>query len=158
MGKRLIFLGVRMVVLAELSPAMCVFMSHFIICMASPGMGFRGWWFCNLYNPWSVCLCCPLLELWQFPFLLPLPPEGAVIYGQRLTSFAEASNSCANRSIKMENRDEELGKKENVLQMTHSYSCETQEQQNFCSGRDQCQIPRSACCSNTLEEKDNSVK
>ena len=31
------------------------------------------------------------------------------MYGQRLTSFAEASNFYANRSIKMENGDEEMG-------------------------------------------------
>lgn len=111
MGKLLIFLGIRMIVLAKWSPALCVFMSHFIICIASPGMGFRGWWFCNLYKPSSVCLCCPALYLWQLPFLIPFPPEGAVIYGQRLTSFAEVSNFYANRSIKMENGDEEMGNK-----------------------------------------------
>lgn len=100
-----------MIVLARLSPVLCVFMSHFIICIASPGEGFRGWWFCNLYSPCSLCLCCSLLELWLFPFLWPLPPEGAVIYGQRLTSFAEISSSYANRSIKMESRDEKMGNK-----------------------------------------------
>lgn len=111
MGKLLIFLGIWMIVLAKLSPALCVFMSHFIICMASPGVGFRGWWFYNLYNPWSVCFCCAPLQLWPFPFLSPLPPEGAVSYGQRLTSFAEASNFCANRYMKKQNGDEEMGKK-----------------------------------------------
>lgn len=93
-----------------LSSLLCVFMSHFMICMGSSGMAVNAWWFCNLYSPQSVRLCCiPLL--WQFLFSLPLLPVGAVIYGQRLTPFAEASNCCTNRSIKTENGDQDTGNK-----------------------------------------------
>lgn len=75
----------------------------------------------------------------SFLFLLPVLPEGAVIYGQRLTSFAEASNSCANRSIKWRTgRKRWEINKINILQTTHTaILVETQKQRNFCNGWDQ---------------------
>lgn len=71
----------------------------------------------------------------SFLFLLPVLPEGAVIYGQRLTSFAEASNSCANRSIKLRTgRKRWEINKINILQTTHRAIVETQKQRHFCNG------------------------